>query len=214
MSKTGIQALLTPDNCVLLLIDHQPMQFATIQSHDPAMVLNNVVALAKTAKAYGVPAILTTVVQDRGGYLPKALLDVFPDQKPIDRTNTNSWEDPRIVEAVKKTGRKKLVIAALYTEICLAFPVIHALGEGYEVYAVTDASAGVSAEAHERAVDRMVQAGAVPITWMAFLGELQRDWAREETIPAVVDIQAAHGGSVGTSIAWEFQLLRQSARNT
>src|SRR2546428_9659251 len=129
---------------------------------DPTQVLNNTIGLAKGAKAFDVPTILTTVIQDRGGFLPKELQDVFPDQKPIDRTTINTWEDPRVVEAVKKTGRKKLVIAALWTEVCLAMPVIHAMGDGYDVYAVTDASGGVSVEAHERAIQRMVQAGGAP----------------------------------------------------
>lgn len=206
-AKYGLDSLLTPENCVLLLIDHQPMQFSSIGNIQTALLLSNVIALAKTAKAFGVPTILTTILQDRGGFLPKELQDVFPEQKPIDRTTINTWEDPRVVEAVKKTGRKKLVIAGLFTEICVAFPAIHALEDGYDVFAVTDASGGMSVEAHERAVQRMVQAGVVPITWGAILGELQRDWAREATVAAVAEILFRHGGSGGTSLAWEFQLL-------
>jgi len=207
----GLDALLTPHNSALILIDHQPFQFANVRNIDPTLVLNNTIGLAKGAKAFGVPTILTTVVQDRGGFLPKDLQNVFPDQKPIDRTTINTWEDPRVVKAVEKTGRKKLVIAALWTEVCLAMPVIHALGEGYDVFAVTDASGGVSVEAHERAVQRMVQAGAVPITWMAVLSEWQRDWAREANVPALGEIMLAHGGSTGTSFAWELQLLGASS---
>ncbi len=210
-ARNGLDALLTPHNSALILIDHQPFQFANVRNIDPTLVLNNTIGLAKGAKAFGVPTILTTVVQDRGGFLPKELQNVFPDQKPIDRTTINTWEDPRVVKAVEKTGRKKLVIAALWTEVCLAMPVIHALGEGYDVFAVTDASGGVSVEAHERAVQRMVQAGAVPITWMAVLSEWQRDWAREATVPALGEIMLAHGGSTGTSFAWELQLLGASS---
>src|SRR5437762_14302599 len=143
------------------------------------MIVNNVIGLAKAAKAFNVPTILTTVVEDRGGKLIKGLQDVFPDQKPIDRTFINTWEDSRVVSAVKKTGRKKLIMAALWSEICLAMPAIQAAGEGYEVYAVTDASGGVSVEAHEMAVRRMVMAGIVPITRMAVGGRLQPDRARE-----------------------------------
>ena len=179
--KNGLNALLTPEESVLVLIDHQPFQFANLHSHEPTMIVNNVIALAKTAKIFGVPTILTTVLEDRGGKLIKGLQDVFPDQKPIDRTFINTWEDQRVVDAVKKTGRKKIIMAALWSEICLAMPAIQAAGEGYEVYAVTDASGGVSAEAHDMAVRRMAMAGVVPITWMAVAGELQRDWAREET---------------------------------
>jgi nicotinamidase-related amidase len=203
----GLEALLTPDNCVLILIDHQPFQFAGLQSHEPQLVINNVVSLAKTAKVYGVPTLLTTVVEERGGYIIKQLQDVFPDQKPINRTFINTWEDTRVVDWVKATGKKKIVMAALWTEICLAFPAIQAAGEGYEVYAVTDASGGVSWEAHEMAVRRMVTAGVVPITSGVFGAELQRDWAREETVPALAQIVVEHSGSVGTSFIWEQQLL-------
>jgi len=163
-TKAGLDALLTPKDSVLILIDHQPFQFANLHSHEPTMVVNNVIGLAKTAKIFEVPTILTTVLEARGGYLIKGLQDVFPEQKPIDRTFINTWEDERVVAAVKKTGRKKLIMAALWTEICLAMPAIQAAGEGYEVYAVTDASGGVTAEAHEMAVRRMVQAGVTPIT--------------------------------------------------
>src|SRR5438093_5014815 len=163
--KVGLEALLTPDNCVLILIDHQPFQFAGLRSHDTQTIINNVVGLAKSARVFGVPTLLTTVVADRGGRLLQPLQDVFPEQKPIDRTFINTWEDERVVAWVKKTGRKKIVMAARWTEICLAFPVIQALGEGYEVYFVTDASGGVSVEAHEMAIQRMIQAGGVPLTW-------------------------------------------------
>jgi nicotinamidase-related amidase len=206
-AKAGLDALLTPDSSVLVLIDHQPYQFANLHSHEPTLIVNNVIGLAKSAKAFGVPTILTTVLEERGGFLIKGLQDVFPEQKPINRTFINTWEDRRVVEAVQKTGRKKLVMAALWTEICLAMPTIHALGEGYEVYIVTDASGGVTAEAHDMAVRRMVQAGAVPITWMAVAAEWQRDWAREKTLPGLADVLAQHGGGSGIATAWELQLL-------
>ncbi|MNE27916.1 Isochorismatase family protein [compost metagenome] len=206
-SKSGLEALLTPDNCVLILIDHQPFQFAGLKSHDSQTVINNVVSLAKAAKVFGVPTLLTTVVEERGGFLLQQLQDVFPEQKPINRTFINTWEDQRVVDWVKKTGRKKVVIAALWTEICLAFPAIQAAGEGYEVYAVTDASGGTSLESHEVAVQRMIQAGVIPITSVVFGSELQRDWAREETVPAMAQIIFDHLGSIGTSLRWEYQLL-------
>ncbi|HZH14762.1 MAG TPA: hydrolase [Archangium sp.] len=205
--KAGLGALLTPDNCVLLLIDHQPFQFAGLRSHDTQTIINNVVGLARGAKMFGVPTLLTTVVEERGGYIIKQLQDVFPEQKPINRTFINTWEDTRVVDWVKKTGRKKIVMAALWTEICLAMPAIQALGEGYEVYIVTDASGGVTLEAHEMAIQRMVQAGAVPITWTVMASELQRDWAREATVPALARLLVEHMGVVGTSFTWEQQLL-------
>lgn len=205
--KAGLGALLTPQNCVLILIDHQPFQFSALRSHDSQTVINNVVGLAKTAKVFNVPTLLTTVVEERGGYLLKQLQDVFPDQKPINRTFINTWEDKRVVDWVKATGRKKVVIAALWTEICLAFPAIQAAGEGYEVYAVTDASGGVSVEAHEMAIHRMIQAGVTPISWGVFGAELQRDWARTETVAGLGQALADHAGNIGTSFLWEQQLL-------
>jgi nicotinamidase-related amidase len=212
--KTGLGALLTPEESVLVLIDHQPFQFANLHSHEPTMIVNNVVGLAKTAKAYGVPTILTTVMEERGGLIIQGLQDVFPDQKPINRTTLNSWEDQRVVDAVKATGRKKLIIAGLYTEICVAFPALQAAGEGFDVYVVTDASGGVSAEAHDMAVRRMVQAGITPITWMAVLAELQRDWARTDLV-APEDLAALMGyaGGAGVAFAWEMQLLNTPVPN-
>lgn len=208
-ANKGLGALLTPENSALILIDHQPFQFANLHSHEPTMVVNNVIGLAKAAKAFGIPTILTTVIEERGGLLIKGLQDVFPEQKPINRTFINTWQDGRVVDAVKQTGRKKLIMAGLWTEICLAMPAIQATGEGYEVYAVTDASGGVTREAHDMAVQRMVMAGVVPITWAAVLGELQRDWAREATAPAVAEVLLQHGGGSAVALAWEWQLLGQ-----
>jgi nicotinamidase-related amidase len=207
MSNTGLQALLTPEESVLVLIDHQPFQFANLHSHEPTMISNNVIGLAKTAKAFDVPTVLTTVVEERGGLLIPGLQEVFPNQKPINRTFINTWEDERVVDAVKETGRNKLILAGLWTEICVAMPAIQALEEGYEVYVATDASGGVTLEAHEMAVRRMVQAGVVPITWMAVSGELQRDWAREDTAMSLGEILVAHGGGTGIALGWELQLL-------
>ncbi|MEV7084413.1 hydrolase [Streptomyces sp. NPDC093085] len=206
-AKSGLQALLTPEESVVALIDHQPFQFANLNSHEPTMVLNNTIALAKIAKAFDVPTILTTVLEERGGYLVKGVQDVFPEQKPIDRTLINTWEDERVVDAVKATGRKKLIIAGLWTEVCVAMPAIQAAGEGFEVFVVTDASGGGSAESHDMAVRRMAQAGVVPITWMAVASEWQRDWAREKTIAGVTDVLLEHGGATGVAFGWETQLL-------
>jgi nicotinamidase-related amidase len=205
--KTGLEALLTPENSVVVLIDHQPFQFANLHSHEPTMIVNNVVGLAKAAKGFKVPTILTTVMEERGGHIINGLQEVFPDQKPINRSTLNTWEDRRVVEAVKKTGRKQLVFAALWTEICLAYPVVHSLADGYDVFFVTDASGGTTREAHDMAVQRMIQAGAVPVTWMGVLSEWQRDWAREATIPAVAATMS-HAGATGVAYQWEMQLLK------
>lgn len=207
MTKNGLQALLRPEDSILVLIDHQPYQLANLNSHDPTMIINNVIGLAKTAKVFDVPTILTSVLEERGGYIIQGLRDVCPDQKPINRTFINTWEDSNVTDIVRKSGRKQLVLAALYTEICLAMPAIHALGEGYDVFVVTDASGGVSREAHDMAVRRMVAAGAVPITWMAVLGEWQRDWARAATATGLAGVIMEHGGGSAVALAWEMQLL-------
>ncbi|MFL1376707.1 hydrolase [Nocardiopsis protaetiae] len=210
-AKNGLDALLTPQESVLLLIDHQPFQVANLHSHEPSMVVNNAVGLAEAAVLFDVPTVLTTVLAERGGHLVQAVQDVFPDQKPIDRTLINTWEDERVVDAVRATGRRKLIMAGLWTEICVAMPAIQAAGEGFEVYAVTDASGGVSAEAHDMAVRRMVQAGVSPLTWLAVVAEWQRDWAREETVQGQAEILMRHGGASGVAFAWEMQLLADRA---
>ncbi len=175
------------------------------------MVINNVTALAKVAEVFDVPTILTTIGAARGGDIFKQVQAVFSDQKPIDRSSINCWEDHRVVEAVKKTGRKKLIIAALWSETCMAQPAIHAMGEGYDEYAVTDASGGVSAEAHDMAIRRLVAAGAQPITWLGMAGELQRDWARTERLGAVAQILFDHAGASGAVLGWELANEAQRA---
>lgn len=195
--------LLTPDNHTLILIDHQPqMAFAT-RSIDVAELRNNTTGLAKSAAAFKVPTILTTVAEKSfSGPIFPEVQAVFPNQKPIDRTTMNTWEDQRVVEAVKKTGRKKIVMASLWTEVCLLEPVLSAIDEGHEVYIVTDASGGVTKEAHDMAIQRMVQAGAQPVTWIQYLLELQRDWARGETYAAVMSIVKEHAGGYGLGVIY------------
>ena len=205
--KVGLEALLTPDNCAVVMIDHQPFQLANVNSHEPTMVINNAIGLAMTAKAYGIPTILTTVNEERGGRIFKGIQDIFPDNKTINRTYINAWEDQRVVEAVKTTGRRKVVFAALWTEMCLPMPAIQAMGDGYDVYIVTDASGGVSVEAHDMAIRRLVAAGAQPVTWLAMAGELQRDWARTQYLGDLAKIFAERAGATGSALAWEMQLL-------
>lgn len=212
MPKTGLDALLRPQDSILVLIDHQPFQFANLHSHEPTLIVNNVIGLAKAARVYSVPTVLTTVVAERGGHLIEGLQEVYPDQKPIDRTFINTWQDQRVVDIVKKSGRKQLILAALWTEICLAMPAIHALADGYDVFVVTDASGGVSPEAHELAVRRMTAAGAVPLTWLAVISEWQRDWARLETAGNLAEVLVKHGGATGVAYAWEVQLLGTGAK--
>ena len=200
--------LLTPNNHTLILIDHQPqMAFAT-KSIDIAELRNNVTGLAKAATVFKVPTILTTVAaKSFSGPIFPELQAVFPDQKPIDRTTMNTWEDQRVVDQVKKFGRKKVVMAALWTEVCLVEPVLSAIDDGYDVYIVTDASGGVSKEAHDAAVQRMVQAGAHPVTWLQYMLELQRDWARGETYAPVMKVATEHGGGYGLGIIYATEMF-------
>ncbi|MDQ0061616.1 hydrolase [Paenibacillus harenae] len=199
----GKSDLLTAENSAVILVDHQPQMLFGVQSADRQTIISNTVALAKTAKVFNAPIILTTVAAESfSGPIHPHIQDVFPDQKPIDRTNMNSWEDENFVSAVKQTGRKKLIMAALWTEVCLAFPTVSAIKDGYEVYIVTDASGGTTTEAHDMAVQRMIQAGAIPVTWMSVLLEYQRDWAHQETYDAVLEIAMQHGGSYGAGIVY------------
>lgn len=200
--------LLTPKNHTLILIDHQPqMAFAT-RSIDVAELRNNVTGLAKAAAAFKVPTILTTVASKSfSGPIFPELQAVFPNQTPIDRTTMNTWEDQRVVDEVKKFGRKKIVMAALWTEVCLIEPTLSAIDQGYDVYIVTDASGGVTKEAHDMAVQRMIQAGAHPITWLQYMLELQRDWARGETYVPVTTIAKEHAGGYGLGIFYANEMF-------
>jgi nicotinamidase-related amidase len=205
--RNGLSSLLRPEDSVLVLIDHQPYQLANLNSHDPHMVVNNSTALAKSAKVFDVPTILTSVIADRGGAIFPQITDVFPGQEIIDRTFINTWEDQVVVDAVKATGRKQLIIAGLWTEICVAMPVIQALGEGWDVTVITDASGAVSTEAHEVAIQRMIAAGANMMTWMALAAEWQRDWARIDTAVALNEVMKQHAAGSGIAYLWEQQLL-------
>ena len=212
-ARTGAKSLLTPDNCALLMIDFQPQMFFGIQSIDRQTLINNAVGLAKSAKVFRVPTILTTVAAESfsGPNLPQ-LQEVFPDKKPIDRTNMNAWEDENVVAAFEKTNRKKLLLAGLWTEVCIAYPALSAMEEGYEVYFVADACGDVSVTAHDMAVRRMVQAGAVPMNWLQVLLELQRDWARQETYEAVINVVKEHAGAYGQGAVYAQAMLGSKDR--
>ncbi|MGW4736020.1 hydrolase [Streptomyces shenzhenensis] len=195
--------LLTPDNCAVLFVDHQPQMFFGTGSGDRTAIINSAVGLAKAAKVFDVPVVLSTVAAESfSGPIMPQLAEVFPGQEIVDRTTMNAWEDPAFVEAVKATGRKKIVIAGLWTEVCVVLPALSALAQGYEVYVVTDASGGVTPQAHEHAVQRMIQAGAVPVTWVQVLLELQRDWARGATYVPVTEVVKQHGGAYGLGLVY------------
>jgi nicotinamidase-related amidase len=181
--------LLTPKNAALLIIDYQPVQVSSIASMDKRALVDNVVAVARAAKLFGVPIVLSTVNVSQGGdpTIDK-LKAVLPGAEEIDRTTINAWEDIEFVRAVKATGRRKLVMAALWTEACLTFPTLDALKEGYEVYPIVDAVGGTSVEAHRAGLERVVQAGAKPTSVVQLLCELQRDWARKDTADGFAEI--------------------------
>ena len=182
--------LLTPQNSAFLLIDWQPTQISLVRSADQDLLLRNAVSTVRAVKAYGVPVIHSTVNVASGQQQPTMaeLAELLQDDEPIDRTGMNSWEDVDFVAAVRATGRRKLIICALWTEICMAFTALDALREGYEVYPVVDAIGGTSLEAHRAGLERTVNAGAQPISWVSLAGELQRDWGRQETVPELVEI--------------------------
>jgi nicotinamidase-related amidase len=182
--------LLTPENAALLVIDYQPSQFSAVHSIDQDLLLQNIVSTVKTAKAFGMPIVHSTinVATGRGKPTVPELAKLLEDYTPIDRTSTNAWEDADFLAAVRATGRRKLILCALWTEICMAFPALDAMRQGYDVYPVVDAIGGTSEDAHRTGLDRVVQAGAQPVTWVALAVELQRDWAREETVADVIEI--------------------------
>jgi len=182
--------LITPQNSAFVLIDYQPEQFATVRSIEPDLLLRNIVSTVRAVKTFGVPVVHSTVNVSSGQTGPTVpeLAELLEDDPPLDRTTVNSWEDTEFVQAVHATGRRKLIFCALWTEVCMAFTALDALREGYEVYPVVDAIGGTSVEAHRAGLDRVMQAGAQPISWVSLACELQRDWARLDTVPAIVDI--------------------------
>jgi nicotinamidase-related amidase len=197
--------LLTPKNSTLIIIDYQPVQVNSIASMDRQLLVNNIIGVAKIGLAYGLPIIHSTVNVKTGLNKPPipGLRKVLKDIPTIDRTSINSWEDVEFVQAVKVAGRKKLIMTALWTEACLTFPSLDALREGYEVYVVADAVGGTSVDAHQMALRRIEQAGGRMISWPQLLCELQRDWARKETVPAFMNLFIETGGTAGLQFASE-----------
>ena len=213
--KSGLHELLTPDNCCVLFIDHQPAMTFGVANIDRQTLINNVEGLAKAAKVFNIPVILTAVESASfSGALWPQLTSVFPDQPVIERSSMNSWEDEKLVAAVKATGRTKLVIAALWTEVCLCFPALCALGEGYEVYAVDDCSGGTSLAAHESAMARITQAGGVRTTWVSTMLEWQRDWARRATYDGVMKTVVEHGGVYGQAVEYCYTMVHKAPAYT
>jgi nicotinamidase-related amidase len=204
--------LLTPDNCQLIFIDHQPQMAFGVQSIDRQVLKNNTVALAKSAKVFGIPTTITTVeTESFSGHTYPELLAVFPDHPILERTSMNSWDDQKVRDALAANRRNKIVVSGLWTEVCNNSFAFSAMAEGdYEIYMVADASGGTSKEAHDYAMLRMIQAGVVPMTWQQVLLEWQRDWARKETYDATIAIVREHSGAYGMGVDYAYTMVHKA----
>jgi len=206
--------LLTPTNNFLVLIDYQPQMLFGVGGIDRQLLKNNAIGLAKTAKAFKVPTILTSVeTASFSGYIFPELLDVLPKNEIYERSSMNTWDDARIKAAIKNSGRKKVVFAGLWTEVCITMPTLEALKDGYDVYFVEDASGGTSQSAHNMAVQRMIQAGAVPITWQQYLLELQRDWSRKDSYNDTIAIVKEHSGGYGSGVEYAYTMVHKQPQS-
>lgn len=203
--------LLTPHNCQLIFIDHQPQMAFGVQSIDRQILKNNTVALAKSAKVFNIPTIITTVeTESFSGHTYPELLAVLPDHPLLERTSMNSWDDQKVRDALARNGRRKVLVSGLWTEVCNSSFALCAMAEGgYEIYMVADASGGTSQEAHDYAMQRMIQAGVVPVTWQQVLLEWQRDWARKDTYDAVIAIVKEHSGAYGMGVDYAYTMVHK-----
>ena len=204
--------LLTSNNCQLIFIDHQPQMAFGVQSIDRQVLKNNTVALAKAAKVFGIPTTITTVeTESFSGHTYPELLAVLPEHPLLERTSMNSWDDQKVRDALKANGQKKVIVSGLWTEVCNNTFAFSAMSEGdYEIYMVADASGGTSKEAHDYSMQRMIQAGVVPVTWQQVLLEWQRDWARRETYDAVMDIVREHSGAYGIGVDYAYTMVHKA----
>jgi len=210
-TKRSEKGLLTPDNCVVALIDHQPQMMFGVAGVDRQSIINNTVALGKAARVFDVPVVLTTVeTKSFSGNLWPQIRAVFPEQPAIERSSMNAWDDKDFVAAIKATGRKKLVLAGLWTEVCVTFPSVQAIHDGYEVYVVEDCCGDVSQLAHDNAMKRVIQAGAKPVTSLQVMLEFQRDWAEKDTYDAVMDIVKTHYGAYGVGVEYVYTMVHNA----
>lgn len=209
--KLSEKGLLTPDNCVVAMIDLQGQMLFGVGSHDRQTIINNNVLLAKAAKVFDVPLVLSTVeTQAFSGNTWPQVLAAMPGTTPIERTSMNSWDDANFVAAIEKTGRRKIVLTGLWTETCVALPTIQALHDGYEVYVVEDCCGDVSLLAHDNAMKRVIQAGAKPVTALSTLLEWQRDWAHRSTYDAVMDLVRTHCGAYGMGVEYAYTMVHKA----
>src|SRR3989442_7078312 len=207
-AKRSEKGLLTPDNCVVTLIDLQPQMLFGVANFDRQTIINNNVALSKAARVFGVPVVLSTVeTKSFSGNMWPQIQAVFPKQTPIERTTMNSWDDDNFVAAVKKSGRKKIVLSGLWTETCVALPTLQAIYDGYEIYVVEDCCGDVSQLAHDNAMKSVIQAGAKPVTALSVMLEWQRDWAARDTYDAVMDIVKTHFGAYGVGVEYAYTMV-------
>lgn len=215
MSNPKLEVL-TPQNSQLIIIDQQPQMAFGVQSIDRQALKNNVVALAKAAKVFKIPTTITTVESESfSGFTYPELLDVFPGQKLLERTSMNSWDDQKVRDALAASGRKKVVVSGLWTEVCnTTFALCAMLEGGYEIYMVADASGGTSKDAHDFAMLRMIQAGVVPVTWQQVMLEWQRDWARRETYDEIMAIAKEHSGAYGMGVDYAYTMVHKAAQRT
>jgi nicotinamidase-related amidase len=204
--------LLTPENSQLIFIDHQPQMAFGVQSIDRQTLKNNVVALAKAAKLYGIPTTITTVeTESFSGYTYPELLGVFPEQEILERTSMNSWDDQKVRDALAANGRKKVIVSGLWTSVCNNLFAFSAMADaGYEIYMVEDASGDVSAAAQDYAMQRMIQAGVVPMTTVQTLLEWQRDWARRDTYDGLMEIIKDHFGAYGMGVDYAYTMVHKA----
>jgi nicotinamidase-related amidase len=207
-AKRSEKGLLTPDNCVVAMIDLQPQMLFGVSNFDRQSIINNNIALAKAARVFELPVVLSTVeTKSFSGNMWPQIQAVFPKLEPIERTSMNSWDDPKFVAAIEKAGRKKIVLSGLWTETCVALPTIQAIHDNYEVYVVEDCCGDVSQLNHENAMKRVIQAGAKPVTALSVMLELQRDWALRDTYDAVMDIVKTHCGAYGVGVEYAYTML-------
>ncbi|QEY64232.1 hydrolase [Metapseudomonas lalkuanensis] len=204
--------VLTPQNSQLIFIDHQPQMAFGVQSIDRQTLKNNTVALAKAAKIFDVPTTITTVeTESFSGHTYPELLAVFPDAPLLERTSMNSWDDQKVRDALNKNGRKKIIVAGLWTEVCNTTFALSAMHDAdYEIYMVADASGGTTKEAHDYAMQRMIQAGVVPMTWQQVLLEWQRDWKNRDTYDAVMNLVKEHSGAYGMGVDYAYTMVHKA----
>lgn len=205
--------LLKPDNTVLLMIDYQPQMAFGVVNIDRQTLKNNVIGLAKAAHLFQVPTFLTSVeTEGFSGYVFPELLDVFPNQNIIERTSMNSWDSETVRKAIAQTKKRKLILAGLWTEVCINMPALCAMQDGYEVYVVEDACGGTSEVAHRASMNRMTQAGVVPITWLQLMLEWQRDWATKTSYSGVINIVREHCGAYGMGVDYAYTMVHKQPR--